>query len=232
MNITLLHQLCEAPQARGIAVVIDVFRAFTVACHAFGGGADRYLLAPTSAVAARLAARHPDALLVGKPEVGASLRYHIPNSPTRLLEQPLTGRTIIHRTGAGVPGILAAAGADEILTGALVNVGAIVRYLQRSAPEHISLLVMGHEGSGADLEDDLCARLIQARLAGEPFDLGPWRAQLRAGTGHYFFTEAEQEYPREDFDRCLALDRFDFVLRAELLGDHAQLHAVAVPPAR
>jgi 2-phosphosulfolactate phosphatase len=232
MNITLHHQLHAASHARGVAVVIDVFRAFTVACQAFELGVADYLLAPTSAVAARLACEHPDALLVGKPEIGASVRYHIPNSPTRLLEQPLTGRTIIHRTGAGVPGVLAAAEADEILTGALVNADAIVRYLQRRAPEHVSLLILGHEGSGADLEDELCARLIQARLASEPFDLGSWYAQLRAGPGRYFFTEAQQEYPREDFDRCLALDRFDFVLCAELQGDHAQLHAVAVPPAR
>jgi len=232
MKITLLRGLEEAARARGIVIVIDVFRAFTVACHAFAGGASGYLLAPTSAVAARLATHHPDALLVGKPEVGASLRYHIPNSPTRLLEQRLAGRTIVHRTGAGVPGVLAAEEADEILTGAVVNAGAIVRCLQQGAPEHVSLLIMGHEGSGADLEDELCARLIQARLAGEPFDLAPWRARLRASAGHYFLTEAQQEYPREDFDRCLALDRFDFILRAELLGDHAQLHAVAVPPAR
>jgi 2-phosphosulfolactate phosphatase len=228
MHPTLHHHLPSAPSARGTAIVIDIFRAFTVACHAFAAGASRYLLAPTSPIAARLATSHPDALLVGKPELGATLRYHIPNSPTRLLEQRLEGRTIIHRSGAGVPGVLAATAAEEILTGALVNAGATVRYLQQRQPEHVSLLIMGHEGQGADLEDELCARLIQARLAGEPFDLAPWHDQLRATTGRYFFTDAQWEYPREDFDRCLDLDRFDFVLRAERLSDHAELHAVPV----
>ena len=228
MPITLAHHLPAAPQARGTAIVIDVFRAFTVSCHALAAGASRYLLAPTSPIAARLATTHPDALLVGKPEIGATLRYHIPNSPTRLLEQRFEGGTIIHRSGAGVPGILAATGADEILTGALVNASAIVRYLRQRQPNHVSLLIMGHEGSAPALEDDLCARLIQARLAGKPFDLTPWREQLRAGSGRYFFTDAQQEYPREDFEHCLAVDRFDFVLRAELLGDHARLHTVPV----
>jgi 2-phosphosulfolactate phosphatase len=225
MHTTLHHHLPSAPSAHGTTIVIDVFRAFTVACHAFASGASRYLLAPTSPIAARLAAAHPNALLVGKPELGATLRYHIPNSPTRLLEQRLDGRSIIHRSGAGVPGVLAATAADEILTGAMVNAGATVRYLQKRQAAHVSLLIMGHEGQGADLEDELCARLIQARLAGEPFDLAPWLDQLRTTTGRYFYTDAQREYPREDFDRCLDLDRFDFVLRAENLGDHAELHA-------
>ena len=35
MNVTLNHHLSTAPRARGIAIVIDVFRAFTVTCYAF-----------------------------------------------------------------------------------------------------------------------------------------------------------------------------------------------------
>jgi hypothetical protein len=81
---TLHHHLPSAPSARGTAIVIDVFRAFTVACHAFASGASRYLLAPTSPVAARLAAAHPSVpSRLPSPLVAPSVPRTAPSIPAR-----------------------------------------------------------------------------------------------------------------------------------------------------
>lgn len=214
-----------AASARGLTVIIDVFRAFTTACYLMEGEPRDYFLVGDSAAAARLAATVAAPFLVGKPELGAALRYDIPSSPTRARGQPVAGRTIIHRTGAGARGILRAVAATELIAASLVNLDAIVRYLRaRARPEDlITLVCMGHEGETPSDEDELCADAIAAGLRGEPFDLAPRARDLREGPGRYFFTDAQDEYPSEDFARCTAPAHHDFVLRAERRGDHARL---------
>src|SRR5207245_11695840 len=52
-----------ARDARGVVVVIDVLRSFTVSAYALAGGARECLLVSTVAEAGRLARDIPDALL-------------------------------------------------------------------------------------------------------------------------------------------------------------------------
>jgi len=72
----------------------------------------------------------------------------------------------------------------------------------------VTLVAMGHEGETPSAEDELTAEVIAARIRGEPLDLSPRIDALRDGPGRYFFTEAQHEYPREDFERCTDVDRF------------------------
>lgn len=226
MRVEQATLLAGAGTARGLTVIIDVFRAFTTACHAAASAPATYLVVGNSTIAARLAGAFPRPLLVGKPEPRASLVYDVPNSPTRLGEHRLRERTIIHRTGAGARGILRATGADEVVVAGFVNVAAVARYVQLRDPAEVTLVAMGHEGTTSSLEDELCAKAIAAALAGGSFDLAPWLAPLRDGPGRYFFADTQDEYPRADFERCTELDRFSFVLRAELRGDYAELRRI------
>lgn len=226
MRVERASLLTGAAAARGLTVVIDAFRAFTTACHAAASSPGSYVLVGDSTTAARLAGTFPRPLLVGKSEPGASLVYDVPNSPTRLGEYQLRERTIIHRTGAGARGILRATNADEVLVAGFVNVAAVARYVRLRAPVEVTLVAMGHEGTARSLEDELCAEAIAAALAGAAFDLAPWLAPLRDGPGRYFFADTQDEYPRADFERCTELDRFSFVLRAELRGDYAELRRI------
>ncbi|MBK8262663.1 MAG: 2-phosphosulfolactate phosphatase [Nannocystis sp.] len=223
MHTEVTTLLAGASSARGLVVIIDAFRAFTTACHGAAASPGSYVLVGDSSTAARLAAYRPRPLLVGKAELGASLGYDVPNSPTLLRAHLLRNRTIIHRTGAGARGILQATAADEVIAASFVNAAAIARYIRLQAPTRVTLVAMGHEGTSPTLEDALCAKAIQADLLGQPFDLGPWLQPLREGSGRYFFEGAQEEYPRADFDECTALDRFSFVLRAEVHGDYAEL---------
>src|ERR1700694_6285004 len=102
--------LPDAQEARGVVIVIDVIRAFTVAAYAFAGGASRLWLVRTTDEAFALRQREPQALLAG--EIGGRLipGFDYNNSPSLMAEGNIKGRTIIYHTRAGTQG---AAGANN-----------------------------------------------------------------------------------------------------------------------
>jgi 2-phosphosulfolactate phosphatase len=225
MQIEIKDFVAGAREARGIAVIIDVFRAFSLAALAFDRGVAR--IHPIAALdeAFRLKAAHPDALLVAeryaRPVPGADCG----NSPTQLARLDLRDRTLIHCTHAGTQGLCAASEADEVLTGALVNAGAIVRYIQQRAPKHVTLVRMGQHAQERCDEDDLCADLIAARLRGDDPDTSTIPERLKdAPSAAKFFDPGCDWAPAEDFTFCTQTDRYDFVLR---LVPDAQPRALA-----
>ncbi len=103
-----------------------------------------------------------------------------------------------------------------MLTGALVNAGAIVRYLQARQPSIVTLVRMGHEARENSDEDDLCAELLRSRLLGEPMPVAGIRGRLRkASSAEKFFDPACDWAPERDFDLCTRVDEFDFVLQLD-----------------
>src|SRR5512139_897465 len=143
MQIEVLDHVAGASRARGIAVVIDVFRAFTVAPHAIAAGASRVL--PAGEIEEALAIRQtlPDALLVGERHARKLPGFDAGNSPTEILALGVAGRPVIHTTHAGTQGLVNATGAVEVLTGSMVNVSAIARYVESRAPSQVTLVRMG-----------------------------------------------------------------------------------------
>jgi 2-phosphosulfolactate phosphatase len=214
--VQCLDFVAGAAAARGLAVVIDVFRAFTVACYAVAGGARR--IHPVAAIdeALALKAAHPDWLFIGERHARKVEGFDLGNSPTQIQATDVAGKVLVHTTHAGTQGLRAAVAADEVITGSLVNAGAICRYIAARKPEVVSLVRMGHEARERCVEDDLCAGLIASRLAGRPFDTAGIPATLAAApAARKFFDPAATWAPRTDLDLCAAVDRFDFVLRLE-----------------
>jgi len=214
MQVECLDFIAGARAARGLAVVIDVFRAFSVACYATAGGARR--IHPVAAIEDALALKqqHPDWLFIGERHARRLEGFDFGNSPTDISAADLRGRTLVHTTHAGTQGLRNATAADEVLTGGLVNAGAICRYIEARRPQRVSLVRMGHEARERCAEDDLCAELIAARLAGREFDTTAVRQRLaEAPSAQKFFDPAADWAPRTDFDLCTDVDRFDFVLR-------------------
>lgn len=211
-----LDLVAGARRARGVAVVIDVFRAFSAACYATAGGAARIHPIADLEEARALKAAHPDWLLMGERHARRLPGFDLGNSPTEVETLGVAGRTLLHTTHAGTQGLRAATGAEEVITGALVNAAAVSRYLLARAPRRVSLVRMGHEARERCAEDDLCAELIRARLEGRAFDTGSLRERLRAApAAAKFFDPAADWAPQRDFDLCTDVDRFDFVLRLE-----------------
>ncbi len=213
-QVECLDFVAGARAARGLAVVIDVFRAFSVACYATAGGARRIHPVADIEDALSLKRQHPDWLFIGERHARRVEGFDFGNSPTDISAIDLEGRTIVHTTHAGTQGLRAAVQAEEVLTGSLVNAGAICRYIESRRPEHVSLVRMGHEARERCAEDDLCAELIAARLAGRDFDTAGIRPRLEGASSARKFFDAEAHWaPRTDFDLCTDVDRFDFVLR-------------------
>lgn len=216
MDIVLLDHVAGAREARGIAVVIDVFRAFSVAAYAFDAGAARVLPVAEIDEAQALGRRYPGAVLAGERHARKLPGFDIGNSPTQLRACDLRGRVLVHTTHAGTQGLVNATGAEEVLTGAFVNISAVARYLTARAAQRVSLVRMGHEAVERCAEDDLYAECLRLLLLGQPAPLDEVRERLRgAPAAAKFFDPACSAWaPRDDFDYCTDVDRFDFVLRA------------------
>lgn len=229
-EVQLADFVAGARAARGLAVVIDVFRAFSVAAHAFARGARTIIPVADIADARELKRLHPDWLLIGERHARPLPGFDAGNSPTEIEQLDLRERTLIHTTHSGTQGLTAATGADEVITGALVNAAAIVRYIRSRAPARVTLVRMGHEATERCAEDDLCAELLQQRLAGEQPDVCGVRERLRsAASAQKFFDPACDWAPQRDFELCTQVDAFDFVLRLERGHPPARLTRIEVP---
>jgi 2-phosphosulfolactate phosphatase len=217
MDIRILEMLDGARQATGLAVIIDVFRAFSTACYVVARGASCIIPVASLEDAYRLKREHPDWVLIGERGGVVQPGFDFGNSPYQALQADLEGRTVVHTTSAGTQGLVAAAArSDDILTGSFVNARAIVNYIRRAQPAVVSLVAMGWGGKEPADEDRLCAAYIRNELVGEPNDFAEIKRYMReeSRTGSFLDLRQEASAPKEDFELCMALDRFDFVLRA------------------
>lgn len=219
-----------AERARGVVVVIDVLRAFTVAAYAFAGGAEELWLVRSVEEALALRAAHPDLLLAG--EVGGRLipGFDLNNSPSRMAAADVRGRVIAQRTGAGTQGACGAVNAAHLLICSLVNAESTAALARRLAREG--------EGDGAGVvtllptaskddpyypdeltEDDVCADYLAALLAGDEAGarrtLGAGLAEVRARGRFDELTLGGPDFPPEDEAAVLAIDRFDFAMAGQ-----------------
>jgi 2-phosphosulfolactate phosphatase len=216
MQIEVKDFVSGARAARGIAVVIDVFRAFSLEAYAFSRGAKACIPVADVELARQLKAEDMTRLLVGERHAKKLPGFDCGNSPTELEHIDVSGRTLIHTTHAGTQGLANAIHADEVITGALVNAAAIVRYIQSRHAQQVTLVRMGHEARERSAEDDICAELLTARLRGEDYDTSAIRNRLRnASSAQKFFDPACDWAPERDFELCTAVDQLDFVLRLD-----------------
>lgn len=213
-----------AAAARGRAVVvIDVFRAATTACVAVARGAREVVPVGELDELAALAARWPDALVLGEREGRPVAGSRLGNSPSLLYGQALRGRRVLLATHSGSRGLLAAraGGAASVWLAGFANAAATVAALrQRAAGAGVLLVPMGWAGGVmATAEDDACADWLAAALArGEDDpqpDFAPLRRQLLEGPASERFRRGDPWAPQADVALCLALDSAPFALRLE-----------------
>jgi len=216
LDIRIADFVEGAREARGLAVIIDVFRAFSLAAHAFARGARTIIPVAESDIALSLRERFPTALLLGERFAKPLPGFDGGNSPAELARYDLRDRTIVHTTHAGTQGLSHAVSADEVITGALVNAAAIVTYIRQQRPAIVTLVRMGQNASERCWEDDACADLIARRLRGEDVAVDQIPQRLRhAPSAAKFFDPACDWAPEQDFALCTQVDAFDFVLRLD-----------------
>lgn len=217
MEIRFADYVEGAREARGVAVIIDVFRASTLQACAFAQGAARLIPVAEESLARQFKAANPEWLLVGERHARKLPGFDHGNSPSEIAKLDLSGRCVIHTTHAGTQGLAAARDAAVVLSAALVNATATAELVRALAPRVVTLVRMGHEAREPCEEDTLCASLIASRLRGEDFDVAgiPERLAKAAGAQKFFDRACRDFAPRADFDLCVDVDRFGFALQLE-----------------
>jgi 2-phosphosulfolactate phosphatase len=220
MEIGIYEFVEGAKKAKGIVVIIDVFRAFSVCCYAFDAGASQVIATGEIDEAFRLKEKYGNAILVGERSERKIEGFDLGNSPTEILKSDLNGKTIIHNTTAGTQGLINAVHAEILLTGSIVNASAIVKYIKQLNAEYVSLVAMGFRGNESTDEDLLCAEIISEGLKGNSKNFEKNISDLKYSSGKRFFEPENIIYsPPTDFFLCTMLNRFDFVLRAHKRDD-------------
>lgn len=210
----------------GVAVVVDVMRAFTVAPLALHRGAHSITLVDDVEEAVRIASL-AGALLFkdGRPDP----RFDLHNSPRQLLDLDVAGRDIVQRTSAGTRAAVAATGAEHLLCAGLTCASATAAHLVAIEAELVTFVVSG----GLDAEEDLaCAEFIAALTADPSTDPDPYveRARHSAAAADLLAGVAKgySGVDAEDVAMCLEVDRFAFHLQATMHGGRPRLE----PPGR
>jgi 2-phosphosulfolactate phosphatase len=209
----------HASQARGVVIVIDVIRAFTVAAYAFAGGVQRMLLVRTVEEAHALRSLVPHALLVGEVEGRLILGFDFNNSPALIAAANVHGCTLIQRTGAGTQGAVNAINATHILLSSLTNAQATAIYVRTLASSSEGIItLLPTATSEKDLyrnEDDICADYIETLLR-EPLKAPSVLAEginyLHAIDRFHRFEPDSFDFPTSDIPMILATDCFDFAM--------------------
>jgi len=220
MQVECVDFVEGAQKARGIAVVIDVFRAFTTSCYCFASGARSFLAVGSSERALSMREQYPETLLLGERYGKPLPGFDFGNSPSAVMNRDLTGRTVIHTTHAGTQGLVNATGAEQVLTGAFVNARATADYIISQRPLHVTLVRMGLHAETPCDEDWLYADYLAGLLRGESISERVIARKLKnSAFSQRFFDPAQPWSPEQDFHCCLEFNKFDFVLRAHAVDN-------------
>ena len=216
-QINILHLIDGAKQAKGLTVIIDVFRAFSLECYLYDMGVNEIRPVGTIDEAFKLKDELTNSILVGERHGKKCEGFDYGNSPSSVQIENVKGKNIIHTTSAGTQGIVNANGAREIITGSLVNAKAVAEYIIKRQPQTVSLVCMGNGGVRPAAEDELCAEYIKSVLEeNELPDFEKKIADLRYHGGEHFFDENRQEvFPQEDFWMCTKYNCFPFIIRID-----------------
>lgn len=216
MKITTLHNIEGAKKAKGLTVIIDVFRAFTTACYVFNNGAEKIIPVGDIELAYKLKREHPDYILMGERDGYIQPGFDFGNSPLQILNFNFKGKTVVLTTTAGTRGLVNAKDAHKIITGSFINIGAIIKYIKSQNPKNLSLVCTDTANEHILNEDAMCAKYISNALLDKPNDFNKIIKHLKkAGYANHFFDPKVESHPIEDFNLCMTLNKFNFVLIAE-----------------
>jgi 2-phosphosulfolactate phosphatase len=215
MIVNIEECLSGARKAKGLVVIIDVFRACSVACYAVDNSVAEYIAVDKVDVARKIA-DEVGGILLGESNQKKIKGFDYGNSPTEIEHIDFSGKTLVHRTSSGTKGLVLCEQADEVITGSFVNSGAVVEYVRSREPDVVTLVAMGTGGEMRAQEDMMCAMFIKNELEGYPNSFETLKKFLATvDSAQKFFGDDNDYAPERDFELCMDLNRFDFVLKAQ-----------------
>jgi len=158
---------------RGAAcVVFDVLRATSTFVTALHNGANAVIPAAEISEALAIRKKRPEVLLAGERD-GVKIRaaqtggtdFDLGNSPREFTPEFVRGRTIVSTTTNGTRALRAGSGAQTVLAGSFLNLGATAEFIRRLQPAELLLVCAGTRENKAD-EDVLAAGALCKILAG------------------------------------------------------------------
>lgn len=139
-----------------VCVVIDVLRATSSMVTALANGAEA--IVPVEEIPEALAIRRqqPGVLLAGERDglriqagLTGSIAFDLGNSPREFAAQKVRGKTIAMSTTNGTRALRACAGAQAVLIGSFLNLGATANLLERQSPANLLLVCSGTHDQAA-----------------------------------------------------------------------------------
>ena len=224
MDINILSLSDGAKVAKGITVIIDVYRAFTTQSFAFENGVKDILNVADIEHALDMKENGLGEYCMG--EIGGIRpdNFDFGNSPYDLKGQNIKEKTIIHCTMNGTTGAKLASNADLILGGALINAKATVDFIKLQKPEIVSLVAMGArspQGEKRTEEDELCAIYMKSLLEETPIDPGSVVEIIDSCKESKKFGDPLQlQYPIFDKMQALRINEFDHAILLERSEDY------------
>jgi 2-phosphosulfolactate phosphatase len=198
---------------KGVVVVIDVLRAFTTTCYLFANGAKRVISVAGLRDAYAVKKNHPSYILIGERKGIKPPDFDYGNSPAEIKNVSFHNKTVIFTTSAGTQGIRKAIHSDEVITGAFVNVSAVIAYIKKRNPAHVSLLCT--DDRYPENEDYMCALYIQSVLQEQPLDFQKIQSHMRSHpSADGFLRHLTTKWSKRDYYLSMTRDTFDFVVKA------------------
>lgn len=209
-----------ARAARGTAVIVDVYRAFSCTVLFLSLGVESVILMGSPEEAFAYRETNPQALLAGEKEGMPIAGFDLPNSPSWILSKPsgyFKGRKVVQRTSSGVQGaLLALEGAERVFLASYLNARATARAVKAMNPKMVHIVAMGRQMKEPSPEDEWCAKYLKHLLgAGSYSHLEALRGILWSPETQKFLKGDKSHYPKEDPLVCLQLDLLDVALVAE-----------------
>lgn len=210
--------------ATGIVLVIDVLRAFSNAAYAFSRGTKEIILVSTVEEALALKAQIPNSKAMG--EVGGlpPKGFDFGNSPTQILEEELTGLTLIQRTGAGTQGAVRCVNADVLLATSFTVTEATIKHVLKMAPSEVTFVVTG--GYNND-EDVACAEYLEALLKGQNPETRSFIKRVYDSRDAIQHLDPNQpDFPESDLEYCTRINAFDFAMPITRKNNQLTMQAI------
>ncbi|HUU30203.1 MAG TPA: 2-phosphosulfolactate phosphatase [archaeon] len=233
MHIYRKSLLDGASAARGTAVVIDVFRAFTCGSILLDYGVSSLLLEEDPARVLRLKEKHGYIALGERGGIMVE-GFDLGNSPTEIVARGrdfFQGRTVVMRTSAGVRGIFAAMKhCQHVYAGSYTTAPALAALLKKENPAEVHLVAMGWNGKDPAPEDEHCAAFIHHLLdPGSPYShLSALREILSHESAQKFLRGNKPHFPPTDVPYCLGVGLFGMAMKVSSTPEGLELCPVLV----